>query len=346
MAGMDKATTRRLEAHVQFELARWGPAEVAGSVAEEITALYATLATLTPLDLVDPDQAIAWLSRAVVEVPITEIAEQALADVALGAYDCLAQEETTLSEVLPRAAYDGVVDAVIGMDGVRQEIVAQVTTSAVYTQLISHVLYHGLKNYVLGENVVVRRVPGASSLLRMGQNAVRSASPGLEGGIDRRLIAFVAANVGDTIRDSQEFLDEVLDDAMLRTVAEEIWAVNGERQIGEFAELLGDGSTEDAVTAGREAWQRIRQAPVVARLIDRVVTDAFAVHGEQPVATILEEAGLPVDVAIRELTPLAAGLAGVAVSSGWLEGRLRARLGAFYRSGPVAGGAPAATLGA
>jgi hypothetical protein len=43
--------------------------------------------------------------------------------------------------------------------------------------LISNVLYHGIKGFVLSENVFAQKIPGAASLLKLGQNAMSAASP-------------------------------------------------------------------------------------------------------------------------------------------------------------------------
>ena len=41
-------------------------------------------------------------------------------------------------------------------------------------------LYRGVKDYVLTENVLARRIPGASSIVRFGQRGLNTAAPGLE----------------------------------------------------------------------------------------------------------------------------------------------------------------------
>jgi delta 1-pyrroline-5-carboxylate dehydrogenase len=60
---------------------------------------------------------------------------------------------------------------------------------------------------VLTENVIARKVPGASSLVRLGKRGLNAAVPQLEAGVDRQLKTFVQANVSDTLKDSRRYLD-------------------------------------------------------------------------------------------------------------------------------------------
>ena len=327
---MDDELARVFEAHVRYEVDRWRADAVRGTVAEEVGVVLGGLGTVALGTLVPVDRARSWARQVVVEEPLADQLLEEFEAVVQAVHGCLLAETGPASDALPRERYEQLVTDALGLSELRKEIIGQVTGSAVYAELVSHVLYYGLKNYLLTENAVVRNLPGASSLLRMGQNAVRSATPNLEAGIDRRLSAFVASNVLETVRDSHRFLEETLDDDLVRTIADEIWATNGSRPLGELATLVDPASRDAALATALEVGLEARSLPLVARVVDAVVDQFYEVHGEVPVATLLTKLGLPPERLTDAVTAVAAQLAAVALDGGHLEAYVRTRLEGFY----------------
>lgn len=323
-----------LEAHVRFELDRWRPGAREAVLADEVAALVTWLDTVTLRDAVPPEVARRWARRAVCEAPLTDGLRRDLEAAVRTGYQRLAEEPSSVGDVLGRAAYDRAVDSLIEMRELRAEIVTQLTTNSAYSQLVSHVLYHGIKGYLLTENVVARKVPGASSLVRFGQHALSAAAPNLERGIDRQLIAFISANVHETIKDSRRYLDAILDDALLRTVAAEVWAANADRTVAEAVGLVGEDTVDDVVSAVWDAWPGLRSAPFVVALVDDVVDGFYRVHGDAPVAALLDAVldgvGLDRDGLAEEVSLAAGPIVDAALESGFLEARIRGRLETFY----------------
>lgn len=322
------------EAHVRFELDRWRADQRAATIAEEVDALYGWLESVPLRDLVDEETARRWARHVVCEWPLTDDLRGLVEEGARTVHRSLATETATVGDVLAREAYDEATEAVVGMKALRSEITAQLTSNTAYSQLVSHVLYHGIKTYLLTENVVARRVPGASSLVRLGQRAVNTAAPNLERGIDRQLIAFINVNVHETIKESRRFLDTILDDELLRTVADEVWAANADRSVGDAAGLVEEDAVEGLVASAWEVWTALRSTPPVSRLVEQVVDDFYGAHGDRPVAVLLEEAGLDRQRVAREASEAAGPAVDAVLDSGFLESRLRERLGAFYSGYP------------
>jgi len=343
---VDEHLARLFEAHVRYELDRWRPGAVGDTVAEEVGAWFDGPGTGALRAVVPPERAQAWLREVAAREPADGVLEEVQWAVR-AAHESLAQETGPLTDEVSRERYDGWVAAAVGLRRVRTEAVDQLTLSRVYADLIAHVLYHGLKNYALTENAVVRRIPGASSLVRMGQSAVRSATPRLEAEIDRRLLAFVADTVADTVGDSRAFLEEMLDDAMLGTVAEELRATNGPRAVGELADLVEEESLGAVVAAAWDTWLDVRASPLVGRVIDTVVEQFYAAHGDEPVADVVAALGLTRGAVAAALTAAAGPVVGAAVAGGHLETYVRRRLEGFYGGpGAALGADPAATPGA
>jgi hypothetical protein len=330
-----------LEAHVQFELSRWRGPAFEETVAHEVAAAFRWL-DVTPLaDLVSVDVVTGVVQRVVVELPISDGLVALVDEGVHAAYDALADAETRLDALLRPESFDRFADLVAAAEAVRDVVTTQITSSEVYARLVSHVLYQGLKSYVLTQNVVARRVPGAGSLLRLGQSALSTA--GLDKGIDRQLTAFVNAHVLETIRDSKAFLDETLDDARIRSIADEVWASNAARTVGWSVDLLGRGPLNEAVAAGRDVWLWVRETEFFAGVVARLVDAFFDRHGQQPAGELLANIGITADVVAGEFASAVAPVVARADAGGFLEERIREHLEQFYASysGPIPQPAPA-----
>lgn len=318
-----------LDAHVRFELNRWAAARLAGSVTEEVAAAFEWLADVTLADLAPAGDVVDRLQR-LREVEITDSVIETVTDAVVSVRAAAATDDRALDEIVPREVFDEYVTLVVGMHETRRALIEQVTTSDVYSELIAHVLYHGIKNYLLSESPLARRVPGASSLMRLGQNAL--SSTGLDKGIDRQLTAFVNANISDSIRDSRDYLDTALDEELLRQVAAELWSANASATVGDAVRLISDDTAAGFVAAGRGLVAALRDSPSLWAMTEQAVDDFYAEHGARPVADLIAEAGVTEPEIADLVTQWAAPVVARAMADGYLERRVRARLAPFYES--------------
>lgn len=320
-----------LEAHVAFEMARLtGPAAVE-TVTSEVDGLLGWLADVTLLQLVAPQD----VTDVVVSASRRMDSAQGLAlleDVLDGVLAGLAENSDTVGDLVGTDDVQRWAVALAGMQKARAALLASVTSSTMYTRLVAHVVYHGLKSYVLTENVLAKRIPGASSLVRLGQRSLGAAAPGLEQNIDRQLIAFVDANIADTVRESQRFLDGMLDTDLVAEVSVTAWSPFADRPLA----ALPDAVDRDELTRLLEAtwaqWDQLRGTPAYERLVGDAVEAFFAAHGERPVLDLLADLGVTPDVARDWAVAFAVPMLEHAVTTGYLEQRVRARLAAFYDS--------------
>lgn len=323
-------TAAMLEAHVQFELARWRAETLPATIRAEMDALWGWLEEVRLALLLQPADILGWTQRVVQQAEIPDALLRTLEGCVQAAFRAALEEETHLGELLPRADYDQVVETLIGMQRLRHALTEQITSSPVYSMLVAHVLYQGIKSFTLTENTITRKIPGATSLLRFGQNALNSAAPNLEKGIDKQLIAFINANIHETIGESTRYLNSVMDDRTLWTMAEELWQKNAQRTVASVARTVDENSLVDATDSARRIWASLRQTPLFTHMAEAVVLRFFDMHGEKRVAALLAELGATRDVVEREALALAAPVVRAALEGGYLEQRIRSRLGEFY----------------
>lgn len=321
-----------LDAHIEFELQSWQGVALRRMITDEVDALYAWGATVRLNQVVQPAQVVVFIRRIVIELPITPEIIDSIRESVQVVFELLREDATTIEAVAPRNLYDRVAEGIIGMEALRREVTHQVVTSPVYTTLLSNVLYQGIKGYMLSDNALSRKIPGASSLFRFGQNALSSAAPQLEKAIDRQLTAFIHDNLQEIIAESERFLNNALDEKALRAVANDLWVANAPTTMATLAGYTDAALIDDAVALVRDFWLHFRQTPLFLEIVEQLVRNIFLRHGKKPVAALLEELGVTPALLIDEVYGFAAPVAETALQSGYLEQRIRSRLAAFYEA--------------
>jgi hypothetical protein len=320
-----------LDAHVRFEMARLTGDGLDETVRDEVGALFDWLGGVTLDDLADPQTVTSVALTATRTIEGDEVAQH-LCDLLVTARATLSEAGETLGHVLDRDDAIAWASAVAGMEEARGALMEQVTTSKAYTRLVAHVVYHGVKSYLLTENMLTKKIPGASSLVRLGQRGLGAAAPNLEKNVDKQLIAFVDANIADTVRDSQRFLDTMLDDTLVVAMAEQAWTAGADRPISAAADLVSDDDLAQLAGLVVNQWLSLRETDLVSSLVGDAVTGFFADHGDRPIADVLADVGVDAEAVIEAVLPLALPAVQYAADSGYLEERVRARLQAFYDS--------------
>ncbi len=319
-----------LDAHVAFECERIvsHPGEIllpdAAAIDEWIRPLPASV-------VVDPDAiagTIAWLrahSRSVRAV--SDDVRASLREL----HDRAADDPRRLADVVSEPTFDRIVELVVSFRDVRGSVIEHLTSSEVYSRLIAHVLYEGIKGYVQNENIIAKKVPGASRLMKMGQKTVSSAAPGLEKAIDRQLTAFVNAQVSDSIRDSRQYLDRALSDDVIRQAAQEFWQDVASRTIADLVALVPVEDVDTFIDA---------TATEIITLIDSdqlgddaaVVADILrSVLGDDTVGDLLDRWELDADAITGLVDVVARPVVAHLDDSGALPELVRHRLEPFYR---------------
>jgi hypothetical protein len=330
--GLTPARAALLEAHVRYEVERWSGDGLTTAVREEADALYAWLASVRLEDIAPAEPVAATLARLVEQLPLTDETATVLTEVATTMLHALAGSDLRVRDLATREDVLGVAGAAARLDRLRAELIGALTASTAYRRLVAHVLYRGVKDYVLTENVLARRIPGASSLVRFGQRGLNTAAPGLEQAVDRQLAAFVEANIAETLRESRRYLEATLDAHMVRVLAEEAWGQLSPRRLSDLATLADDDDLErlgaELVVLAEHSLRSGRLTPI----LETALHDLLTRHADESPADLLADLGLGRDEVVEELTRLVEPLMEQPAVQRFVEERVRARLTAFYAS--------------
>lgn len=319
-----------LDAHVKFELARWTGDARNEQIADEVDAAFTWLSTVRLNQLFTSAELAETATKYSQQYDVTDELLAMIGAAARSAYMVASKDQTRIKDVVPVDSYRGLASAVIDMQDLREEITRQITTSEVYSKLMGHVVYQGIKNYLQAENVFARKLPGASALMKMGQSAINSAAPKLEQAVDKQLAAFVNANIQDNIRESKQYMDKVLDERALKAVAAELWDKNADLTFAELTSLIPVDVIDEVNAAGRQSWLHVRAQEFFSAVVGRVIDDFLKENGKRKVTDILADAGITKEFATDIAIDIAGPIIDKAVADGFLEARIRARLEPFY----------------
>lgn len=313
-----------------FELSRWST-DLSATLTEEVEALYGWLDSVALADVAPADSTAAAIARHTEQVPLGKSTSWLLAEIVQSVRARLAEDGVTLADVARREVLISLVGSVGRHERLRSELIGAITSSTAYRRLVAHVLYRGVKAYVLTDNVFARRIPGASSLVRLGQRSLNTAAPGLEKAVDTQLSAFVEANIAETLRESRRYLEATVDEPMVRAIAEEAWDAAARRPLADLGELVGDDDDLEEITdvLARMLSDALASGRVTP-LVEATVADLLEEHAEDSPAELLEDLGLTAQVVTDAIVPLAEQVLTTPAVQEYLEGRIRARLAAFY----------------
>jgi hypothetical protein len=323
-----------LDAHVRFELQRWSTETRAEALREELEALLDWVCA-QPVTALLPADAPGRVAALVSELPVTDEMVAIVAEGAAAAREAVVTSELTFADLASSEQVEEMVAVLASWQEPRRRAVAAVTSSDAYTKLVAHVLYHGLKAYVLTENVIARRVPGASSLMRLGQRGLSSAVPTLEANVDRQLTAFVQANIADTLRESERYLDRTLDPETLMRMGQDAWRAVRERPVAALAEPWEADDLDAVVVAAGPLVRSVLASGLPSAVAEQVVARLRDVHGDRPVGDLLADCGVEVDVLADALAEALTPAVALAYESGFAEARIRAHLEPFYAALPA-----------
>jgi len=322
-----------LAEHVRFELARWQGENLPTSVQEESDALFAWLETVSVGDLLPAAETAAAVAAIVEQVPAGDEAVAFVVEALLAARASLRASDAVVFDAVAAGDLHELVDLLSGMDELRGRVLGAVTDNPAYHEFVAHVLYHGVKAFVLSENVFARRVPGAQSLIKLGQRGLNTAAPGLEANVDRQLRRFVQGQIGDTLSDSKRYLDQTLTGESAHELLDTILGDLGPRRLGELAAAL---DAEDLAELTEQAAPIVRRAlrtGLVGRLLAPAIERVLTAYADCDAAAVLADLGVDRETLPGQLTSVLRPAVEHAHATGFLEERLRARLAAFYLAG-------------
>jgi hypothetical protein len=321
-----------LEAHIEHELNRFKDEAYKRTIEEEVTAVFEWVKKIKLKEVVTPEQIIGIIRRNVVELPVAGGVTELTGEMSQKVLASSQNKKTSLEDIFARKQYDDIVDKVGSLKTARNDLIHRLVTSSAYSQQISEVLFTGIKEYLLEENIIAKKVPGVSSLIRMGKFAVNKTMHSLEVAIENKVKSYIESNLESTIRRSEKSLINYFDETRIVDTGEEIWESIAETKLSKYFTAIDDNDMEDFIVIGYDFWLHFRKTKYFKGIYTELVKYFFKKYGDKELDVILEDIGVTREMVINELIEIVAPGIEKALSIGYLEERIRARLEDFYLS--------------
>jgi hypothetical protein len=328
----DKLANQLLEAHIQHELAAFTDKQFLAWAKNESEALYEWLKNVTLDQLVSRETIKSVVRINVVdrEIPgsIAEIAGEAAAQIFNAAFN----KEAKLSDIMTTHQFEEWVDKFLELKDQRTEGLNQIIDMPIYTDLISDVIYQAIVRYIYETNILSKKVPGVSSMLKLGKKMVDKAAPKLEGAWEDSIKTYISNNINFLLRESKTFLEHSLTDEQIKASSMDIWDRLSDKPLGKLQEGMSSLDLSDFVVLGYEFWLRFRKTPYFQNCYETVIDYFFDKYGESDLQLLLDEFNVTPENAIQELELFAPQILNHLKETGHLEAILRRRLSDFYHS--------------
>lgn len=328
----NKKKIAALDTHLQHESKTLQGDGLKQTIDEGISALFEWLEDVSLNDFLTARQVQECVQRNVIEPPISDEILAFLTECAKRIHSRMVNDETKLEGTLTKRQYDKLIENLIELEDLRNEIINQVVSSSIFSMVITNTLYGGIKGFIVSENVLVKNIPGASSLLKVGMELMNKTTLGLVWSIDEKMKEFVDNNIQNILKDSERFLVESLDEKLLRELGNELWDAASKYNAHSATEYVDPEHIESVAPIIKDIWLHFRKNTIFSKMCDTLVEYFFERYGDKKIRTILEEIGITRDAVLNELNELAVPVLGKDVVSSYREKRIRARLEAYYLS--------------
>lgn len=329
---MDQMIMQLLEAHVQHELAGLKPKKLRQTVREEVAALFRWSRATKLRELITPEQVLGLIARNVVERPLPAAVSDLATAMSRQVLASRHNASTTVADICPRRSFDAVVARIAGLKDARKSFIHRLVTSSVYTEQISDVLFTGIKEYLLTENILAQKVPGLASLIKLGKFAVNKTMRPLEAAVEKTVKAYIEGNLGNTIRRSEQSINDYFDEERIAAIGGAVWEAVGKRRIAEFTRILEGGDMDALVATGLDFWLHFRKTAYFKAIHTELVHAFFARYADAELSILAADFGITEKIVADELVHGLGHGVDKALASGYLEQRIRAHLEDFYRS--------------
>lgn len=327
---MDQAIQTLMEAHVQHELGRFKSKKYRQTIREETAAVFRWIKKLKLREVLTPEQVIGIIERNVVEMPVAAGVTELTGEMSRRVLNAPINQKTAFEDIFPRKSYDDIVDKIGGMETARKDVISRLVNSSVYSQQISEVLYTGIKEYLLEENIIAQKVPGVASIIKLGKFAVNKTLRPLEAAVEKTVKSYIEKNLTNTIRRSEKSLNDYFDEAHVIEMGDDIWASISRTRLSEYFRMLDGNDMEDFIIIGYDFWMHFRKTPYFREIYTDLVHFFFEKYGDRTIELIAEDVGVTEKMVVNELTQSLSHGIETALAIGYLEERIRARLENFY----------------
>lgn len=241
-------------------------------------------------------------------------------------------KETKLNEIITTPEVEEFIDKALDFQEQRREGLNRIIDLPIYTDLISGVLYQAIVRYIYDSNILSKKVPGVSSMLKFGSSVISKTVPKLEGAVEDNVKSYISNNLGLIITESKAFLENNMTDEELKTSAMDLWDLIEDKSLGELQIGIDSIDLTELVVLGYEFWLRFRKSDYFIQSYELIVAHFYEKYGNAKLSVLFDDFLVTPERVKEEAERFAPKILAKLKKSGQLEGLIRRRLESFYNS--------------
>jgi hypothetical protein len=333
-----KAESKKIfEAHVAYEMAQWEGDHLRHRFHDEVTAAHVWLSKQKLQDIVPKQHVKDSVHRWFQHIVISDEYKSLGIKIVESALDYIQDNDLQPEDILKKDTYDKIVDAIVEQKEIREAIIHKVISNPFYGEMISDMLYNGIKNFVqqFGDTLSGGS-KGGGGLFNIGKGLIGAALSGLEENLDKNVKKFLSENINKTMRDNEKLLNEKLSDRNIRKIADKLYAKMADwdvkKGIEKFKKSVDEEQAQKIADISVEILAELRDSQTVRGIFESGVDAFYDTYGKKSLSVLSKDANYDPKIFAEEAYITLYPAIKKMYESGYIESRIRHHLEGFYKT--------------
>ncbi|MEQ8261833.1 MAG: hypothetical protein RH947_16155 [Alcanivorax sp.] len=277
--------------------------------------------------LVDPDALAKVVDDWLANVNTAQGLRPVIVEVSEAILEQAGDDPATVGELLNEAHFEAILEQALRLKTLREKAIHACLNHPLVSDMVSEMLYTGIKNFLLEENVLAK-LPGVSSMMKLGRKSVGKAMGGLEDNIRD----YLRHNTRATLKTGEQWLNRQLTDERIAELARDGYQRLAPLKPADIIKTAPKGLAGDIATHACVIGDEAARLDYSRRLVAAGVHAAVRALLEKDLPALLKAMGTTPKKRSQSLAPALATGAAVLDQQGVLTPWLEQAVGDFYDS--------------
>ena len=314
-----------LQAQVEHTIAQLQDFDV---IRTEVAAFFAQIAEV-PLSALVPLEVIQQVAmNQVLGVPPTNQLRTEIANIVKDALKNPVGQKTLISDLVPDATAETVITLIANDVNQRNRIIHEVFSNPATGEILSTTISHAIKDY-MENNVVTKKIPGASSLMKLGKGVLERAT---DSNLDDALQNYLSRNIRNIMNIAEKKTTEQLSSKQIHHIGSELWSKFKPSTVASISQLASDPTIDAVSHLVVVIWNHIRTGTFVQTIVADGTAGWYARNSNRSVVELLADVNVTPESINAELEPALTNTLKLLAESGYLRARVEPLFRRFYES--------------
>ncbi|MCG8394146.1 MAG: hypothetical protein MI745_13795 [Pseudomonadales bacterium] len=265
-----------------------------------------------------------WLQHALSAQGLQNV----ISDVSQAVWQAAEKDDATVGELLSETHFEAILEQALKLQSLREKAVHAAMNHPLVSEMVSEMLYTGIKNFLLEENALAK-LPGVSSVMKMGRKSVVGKAMG---GMEETIRVYLQKNIRVTLKTGEQWLNKQLTNERIEQLARDGYRRVAPLKPADYLKLVPQGTIEEVVEQGCAITDESARLAYTRRLVSIGIHAAVKSLETLPLKALLDGMKISEDKVREITTPALARGATVLVEQGVLEPFIEWVVEDFYGS--------------